>query len=77
MEAGNQRGLEMRITLDYGRPTPSHCTVAVFIDGALAGELVLRQSEVVAFQIAAAWLFDSDGPIARESGQGGRVSDDV
>lgn len=40
----------MRITLDYRRPTPSHCTIGVFVNGALAGELVLRQDEVVAFQ---------------------------
>jgi hypothetical protein len=39
----------MRITLEFRRPTPSHCTVAVFINGALAGELTLRQEEIGAF----------------------------
>lgn len=36
----------MKITLEYRDPTPSHCDVAVFINGALAGVLKLRQEEV-------------------------------
>jgi hypothetical protein len=40
----------MKITLDYRNPTPSHCDVAVYIDGALTGTLTLRQDEVVTFQ---------------------------
>lgn len=40
----------MRITLEYRNPTPSHCHVAVFIDGSLAGVLTLRQEEIVGFQ---------------------------
>lgn len=41
----------MRITLEYRNPTPAHCTVAVFVNGALAGELVLRQEELVDFEL--------------------------
>lgn len=40
----------MRITLDYRNPTPSHCGVAIFVNGALAGTLTLRQDEIVSFQ---------------------------
>lgn len=40
----------MRITLDYRNPTPSHCKVAVFVNGAFAGTLTLRQDEVIGFQ---------------------------
>ena len=40
----------MRLLLEYRHPTPSHCTVAIFVNGALAGELVLRQDEIVTFQ---------------------------
>ena len=40
----------MKITLDYRNPTPSHCDVAVFVNGALAGVLTLRQEEVDSFQ---------------------------
>ena len=39
----------MRVHLDYRHPTPAHCQVAVFIDGALAGTLCLRQDEVAGF----------------------------
>ena len=55
-----RRGLErqeqraMKITLDYRNPTPSHCDVAVFINGALAGVLTLRQDELVDFQMVLA-----------------------
>lgn len=40
----------MKIHLDYRNPTPSHCDVAVFIDGALTGKLTLRQNELIGFQ---------------------------
>jgi hypothetical protein len=40
----------MRITLEYRNPTPSHCTVVVFVNGAQAGTLRLRQDEIVGFQ---------------------------
>jgi hypothetical protein len=39
----------MKITLDYRHPTPSHCDIAVFVNGALTGQLRLRQEEVNAF----------------------------
>lgn len=41
----------MKITLDYRNPTPTHCAVAVFINGALTGTLVLRQEELLPFQM--------------------------
>jgi hypothetical protein len=40
----------MKITLDYRKPTPSHCDVAVYVNGALAGILTLRQDELIPFQ---------------------------
>ncbi len=40
----------MRITLDYRHSSPSHCEVAVFVNGAFTGLLMLRQEELVAFQ---------------------------
>ena len=40
----------MKITLDYRNPTPSHCDVAIFVNGAYAGVVTLRQSEVGEFQ---------------------------
>lgn len=40
----------MNITLDYRNPSPSHCNVAVFINGALTGTLTLRQDELATFQ---------------------------
>lgn len=40
----------MKITLDYRNPTPSHCDVAVFVNGALTGTLTLRQEELDVFQ---------------------------
>jgi hypothetical protein len=40
----------MKITFDYRNPTPSHCDVAVFVNGALAGVLRLRQDELSDFQ---------------------------
>jgi hypothetical protein len=39
----------MKITLEYRNPTPSHCDVAVFVNGALSGTLTLRQEEVGGF----------------------------
>ena len=39
----------MKITLEYRNPTPSHCGVAVYVNGALAGELILRQEEISGF----------------------------
>lgn len=41
----------MKITLDYRHPSPSHCDVAVYINGALAGTLTLRQEELGEFQL--------------------------
>lgn len=40
----------MKITLEYRDPTPSHCDVAIFVNGALAGVIKLRQSELDVFQ---------------------------
>lgn len=40
----------MKIHLDYRNPTPTHCDVAVFVNGALAGVLTLRQEELDSFQ---------------------------
>jgi hypothetical protein len=41
----------MKITLDYHNPTAAHCGVRVFINGALAGDLTLRQEEVGSFDM--------------------------
>ena len=41
----------MKITFDYRRPTSSHCDIAIFVNGALAGTLTLRQEELVDFQM--------------------------
>lgn len=41
----------MRITLEYRHPTPSHCDVVVFVNGANAGTLRLRQEELGDFQM--------------------------
>lgn len=40
----------MKIILDYRNPTPSHCDVAIFVNGALAGTICLRQEEIDVFQ---------------------------
>ena len=40
----------MKIALDYRNPTPTHCDVAVFVNGALAGVLNMRQEGVDEFQ---------------------------
>ena len=40
----------MKITLEYRNPNPVHCDVVVFVNGANAGTLRLRQEEVVGFQ---------------------------
>lgn len=40
----------MKIVLEYRNPTPTHCDVAVFVNGALAGVLNIRQEEVDEFQ---------------------------
>jgi hypothetical protein len=40
----------MRITLDYRDPSPSHCYVAIFINGAYSGQICLRQEEIDSFQ---------------------------
>ena len=45
-----ERGTTMKITLEYRNPTPAHCDVAVFVNGALSGTLRLRQDEVIGFQ---------------------------
>jgi hypothetical protein len=39
----------MKITLDFRNPTPTHCDVAVFVNGAFTGVLKLRQDEVGSF----------------------------
>ena len=39
----------MKITLDFRNPTASHCDVVVFVNGAWAGILTLRQDEVGSF----------------------------
>ena len=41
----------MKIVLEYRNPTPSHCDVAVFVNGALTGVLTLRQEELGSFQM--------------------------
>lgn len=41
----------MKITFDYRRPTPAHCAIGVFVNGACAGELTLRQDEIGPFQM--------------------------
>lgn len=40
----------MRITLEYRNPSSTHCEVIVFVNGALTGTLVLRQSELGSFE---------------------------
>lgn len=40
----------MDIVLEYRNPTAGHCSVVVFINGANAGTLRLRQDEIVGFQ---------------------------
>jgi hypothetical protein len=40
----------MKIALDYRNPTPSHCEVAVLINGTLAGVLTIRQEDVDVFE---------------------------
>jgi hypothetical protein len=40
----------MKITLDYRDPTPSHCYVAIFVNGAFTGQICLRQEEIDSFQ---------------------------
>lgn len=40
----------MRLHINFRNPTPSHCDVAVFVNGALAGVLTLRQEELFDFQ---------------------------
>lgn len=39
----------MRLTIEYRRPSPSHCDVAVYVNHALAGTLTLRQEELSDF----------------------------
>src|SRR3990172_9004511 len=40
----------MKIHLEYRNPTHSHFDIAIFINGALAGEITLRQGEIITFQ---------------------------
>lgn len=40
----------MKITIEYRNPTPTHCTVAIWVNGGFAGELTLRQEELGGFQ---------------------------
>ena len=39
----------MKITIEFRNPTPAHCDVVVFVNGANTGVLRLRQDEVVGF----------------------------
>lgn len=39
----------MRVTFRYQNPTPLHCDVAIFVNGAFTGTITLRQDEVVGF----------------------------
>jgi hypothetical protein len=39
----------MKITLEQRHPTPSHCDLAVFVNGANAGTLTLRLEEMGPF----------------------------
>ena len=41
----------MKIILEYRNPTATHCDVAVFVNGALAGLLTLRQDELGSFDM--------------------------
>ena len=38
------------ISIDFRNPTPSHCEVAIFVNGAQAGVITLRQDELMDFQ---------------------------
>lgn len=40
----------MKIHISYRNPTPSHCEAVLFINGANAGTLTLRQDELIDFQ---------------------------
>lgn len=40
----------MKITLEYRSPTPSHCDVVVFVNGAFSGALRMRQEELDGFE---------------------------
>ena len=61
----------MKIVLEYRRPTPSHCDVVVFINGANAGTLTLRQSEVVGFQQVISHGLSLPGDFFQASGDPG------
>ena len=50
----------MDIVLRYQDPTPAHCDVAVFINGALTGVLKLRQEELSHFQHIVAYGIQSN-----------------
>lgn len=41
----------MKIVLEYRNPTPAHCDVVIFVNDALAGEIRLRQEELISFQM--------------------------
>ncbi len=38
------------LAIEFRDPTPSHCDVAVWINGAMAGTLRVRQEEVMTLQ---------------------------
>lgn len=40
----------MKITLEYRNPSPTHCEVVIWVNGANAGTLTLRQNELFPFQ---------------------------
>lgn len=40
----------MRIVLEYRNPSPTHCDVVIWVNGAFTGTLTLRQEELITFQ---------------------------
>lgn len=40
----------MKIVIEFCNPTPSHCDVTFFVNGANAGTITLRQEELAVFQ---------------------------
>jgi hypothetical protein len=41
----------VKINFEYRNPTPTHCDVAIFVNGAFTGTLTLRQEEIVIFSM--------------------------
>lgn len=40
----------MDVLLHYRNPSPGHCEVVIFVNGAQAGVIKLRQEEITGFQ---------------------------